>query len=101
MKENFNCKDDFSNNSPEDNNMRELTKLLPHTDYLSNGERYAIELKYQYNKPLIVVSANNCGNAALKQQAINAAKQYLKTNGIDANQYSYEAPSIYNNCTVK
>ena len=76
-------------------------KILPHADYLSNGERYTIELKYQYNKPLIVVSANNCGNAALKQQAINAAKQYLKTNGIDANQYSYEAPSIYNNCTVK
>lgn len=98
----FNCKDDFSSDNSDDNSKtRELVTLLPHTDQLPTGEIYTIETKYKNNKQIIIINVNNCGNAELKQQAVTSAKQFLESAGFNSNQYTYEVPSVYNNCTVK
>lgn len=104
--EDFVCKDIFSDNDDAETNKKSkaswsLKEILPYTGELPNGASYTLDAGYIDGKPAVIVKTNNCGKESIKKEAIKAAKNYLKTKEINPDDYLYDSPSIYDNCTVE
>ena len=69
----------------------QLERYLPHTEYLSDGQRYTVELRSYASRTYLAVIVPECMNQSMKDEAISNFKKWLKSIYLDPNDYDIEA----------
>ena len=100
----FNCRNNGSSDqTASKSQFTNVDTYLPYIGKLPSGESYTIIYNYldSSNKESLKISVNNCGDKTIKDSALTATKDYLKSVGFDPKKFTYEIPSIYDKCVIR
>ncbi len=75
---------------------QKLSASLPHDDTTASDQEYYMFYRhYSDGRPYVEVATNSCGDQALLSSALDAAKAWISSLGLDPSAFSYETPSTY------
>ncbi|MDO4986939.1 MAG: hypothetical protein Q4E46_01295 [Candidatus Saccharibacteria bacterium] len=69
----------------------QISRYLPHTEYLSDGRKYTVELRGYSSRTYLAVIVPECQNQSMKDEATANFKKWLKSIYLDPNDYDIEA----------